>query len=237
MPSGFKLDPNALAKWRVALADLAALTKKNNPEGIQNLAMLSGRRFVKNVASVTPPASGSLAGTAKKKGEDAILGDLLKIALPAQAIGSRRGAREVLASATELLEAHARARIRSSGRVNPRNRKEKLLVALADFNRVLKQLQGLVGWLAAGLNAAASKLGTSLPAWIKRHGNRFGRIAIKLSKAGIRIRIVQNVPFADHVKGYERHWNFALNKEITTLQNQVKAIHARNAARAAARLR
>jgi len=235
--TGFKLNPQAQAKWRAALAELAALTKKDNPEGIHQLAILSARRFVKNVASVTPPAHGSLGGEAKKAGESAILSDLLKLAIPAQALGGGRASKEAFASAQDLLEAHARARIGSAGRVNPRNRKEKLLVAVADFNRVLAQVQKNVGWLAAGLNAAASRLGFSLPAWIKRHGEKFGKIMVRANANGILIRITQNVSFVDNVRGYARQWNFALNKETAALIKQVKAIHARNASRARNKLR
>lgn len=228
----FKLNDKTMGEFRAAFRNLAAVTGKTDPDSLQKLALLSARRFVKNVASVTPPASGSLDSTAKKQGEETILSDLFRIALPVQAVGSTRAAKEVLTSAAELLAAHQRAKDGNTGRVNPRNRKEKLLVAQTDFNRVVKELQGRVGWLAAGLNAAAAKLGFSLPAWIKRHGEKFGKIEIHQSVDAIKIRITQNVPYEDKVKNSRRHWDFALTKEVNALVNQAKAIVKKRARQA-----
>ena len=142
----------------------------------------------------------------------------------------------MLTSAEDLLGSHERARRGAAGRVNPRNRKEKLPVSNAVFNRVLSLLQKHVGWLAAGLNAAATKLGFSLPAWIKRHGNKFGSISVKASANGIRIRIIQNVPYADDVKGYTRRWNFALEKEYKAIYAQAKIIWDKQEAKIRAKL-
>ncbi len=236
MSKGFKLNPRFQQQWREAISELAAIGKKSDPESVQKLVTLSARRFVKNVADITPPARGTADSSAKRAGENAIVSDLLKIALPVGGV-SRSAARDTLASAEELLAAHARAIGKADGRVNPRSRKEKLLVLQSDFRRVLTDLQKRVGWLAAGLNAAATRLGASLPAWIKRHGAKYGVIEVQESAHGIRIRIGQNVPYADNARGYARQWNFALQKEITALLNQVKAIHASNGKRARAKLK
>lgn len=219
------------------------MAKKEDPESIQKLVTLSARRFVKNVADVTPPAIGKADSLAKKRGEAAVLRDLIKIALPVTVAGnaqSARAARETLATAEQIITAHAGARVGGAGRVDRRQRqnrgREELLTSRAEFNRALKILQSRVGWLAAGLNAAAARLGAPLPAWIKRHGSKFGRIQIRASKFGLAVRIVQDVPFADDVQGYPRRWDFALQKEIKSLVNQAKAIFAKKAARAKARL-
>jgi len=228
----FKLNPNVRAQWRAAMDELRAITKKDDPESVHKLVTDSAKRFVKNVAAVTPPASGALNSQAKAAGEQAILTDLLKLAVPVTITGSRKAASEVLAGAQDLLALHERARSGAQGRVNPRNRREKLFMENGTFNRVVAQLQKKVGWLAAGLNAAATKLGFSLPAWIKRHGAAFGSIEVQASDHGIRIRIIQNVPYADHVHDYERHWDFALLKEVTSLRGMVKAIYERKHAKA-----
>lgn len=104
---------------------------------------------------------------------------------------------------------------------------------LAQVRKMLKQR---VGWLAAGLNPAAQKLGVPMPAWIKRHGTKHGKIEVTASRAGLRIRIIQNVPFADAIRGYSRQWDFALQKEIKSLVAQAKVIFKKKAARAQARL-
>lgn len=235
--SGFRLNPELQKKWAAAMNDLRSISKKDDPASIQKLALQSGKRFIKNVASVTPPATGELSADAKKRGEEAILADLLKIALPVTAVGTSKAVKAALATADDLAAAHDRARANAAGRVNPRGRKEKIVVSMTTFNQVLRTLQSRVGWLAAGLNAAAERLGFSLPAWIKRHGQKFGRIMVRITNVGIFIRVTQNVPFADDVAGYPRRWNFALEKEITALQKQVKVIFDKKAAKAKEKLR
>ncbi len=157
--------------------------------------------------------------------------------MPVTASRGGKAVRDALATAEDLMAAHDRARSGSAGRVNPRNRKEKLFVSQTAFNKVLADLQKRVGWLAAGLNAAAARLGVSLPAWIKRHGERFGKIEVQIGAASIRIRITQNVPFTDNVKGYSRQWDFALEKEIHSLRGQIKAIWDKKSKKAAGHLR
>jgi hypothetical protein len=233
----FRLNPEFTKRWQAAIHELAAVAKKESPENIHKLVTLSARRFVKNVANITPPATGLADSSAKKRGEAAILVDLLKLAIPATVAGSARAAREALTTAEELMAAHERARRGAAGRVNPRNRKEKLFVSQSTFNRVLTALQARVGWLAAGLNAAAERLGFHLPAWIRRHGQRFGAIEVAATASSIRVRVVQNVPYADDVRGYARRWDFALLKEIHALEAQVKAIHQRATHRARGHLK
>jgi hypothetical protein len=227
MKPTFRLNQATVAAYRKAFRDLAAVIGKNDPESLQKLALLSGRRFLKNVVAITAPASGAADSTAKKRGEQAILNDLLRLAIPVK--GTTRGkGRQQLASAEELAELHRRSLVRGGGqtghRVNPRSRKQLLRISQAEFNRVLKPMQALVGWLAAGLNVSAARLGFKLAAWIARHGTKHGLISVKSTASGIKIRIVQNVPYADNVAGYARKWNFALEKEVKALVNQAKAI-------------
>ncbi len=221
----FRSDPAARSSLRHALNELAKLTDKDDSEGMQQLVRQSARRFVKNVAAITPPATGTLDHAAKRRGEAAILGDLLKLAIPVSGeLVSRRGARAILASAEQLLAANiASRRGTPGGRVNPRNRR-KLLISQRDFTRVAKRLQGNVGMLAAGLNAAAEALGFRLPAWIARHGARYGSISVTASEASIRIRIVQAVPFADDVAGYRARWEAAYARELRTVQQMMEVL-------------
>ena len=231
----FKVNPALQRDWQAAMAQLASIANKEDPQSVHRLITFSARRFVKNIVDITPPSHDSVTGTAAKKaGQEAILRDLLKVAIPTVHTGSRREAREILASAEELLAAHASRRVR--GGIDARRRGEKIFLPWSEFNKALRVLQNRVGWLAAAMNTAADRLGITLPAWIKRHGTKYGHIEIHPNKYGLRVRIIQNVPFADDVQGYSRRWNSALNKEINALQNQVKAIWARKSARAKARL-
>lgn len=231
----FRLNPAFQKAWREAIKELAEIGNKQSAESVDKLVRQSAKRFVRNIADITPPAMGTADSTAKQRGENAIVGDLLKLAQPVTVAGSTQQARELLATGEQLLAAHTAARINSSGRVNPRNRRDKLYMAQPEFNRVVKTLQKGVGFLAAALNAAADKLGFSLPAWIKRHGSKFGVIELKESAHGIHIRIIQNVPYVDSVRGYARHWDFALQREVKALVAQVKAIHHKHEQKAKAK--
>lgn len=103
------------------------------------------------------------------------------------------------------------------------------IVTKADYNRFKRFMKTYVGFLAAGLNVAAAKLGSSLPQWIKRHGTPFGSISIKATVSGITIRILQNVPFVDAVRGDAAKWNWALAKEAKGLVSQASVIAKRGA--------
>lgn len=232
---GFRPNPKALPAFRAALSEYAALTKKDTPDGIAALMRQSAKRIVKNIVDITPPASGKADGAAKKAGENAIVGDLLKLAQPVEGI-TRRQAKDVLASADDLMQLHARS-LASNGRVNPRSRREKLQVLSQDFTRVAALLGKRVGWLAAGLNAAAGKLGFKLPAWIARHGQKFGIIEINFTETRFHIKIGQNVPYADNVNGYARKFDFAFQREVQSLQRMIKVVADKAARKARARFR
>ncbi len=95
------------------------------------------------------------------------------------------------------------------------------IVSAADFQWFLKVLQKMVGFLAAGWNAAAVELRVKLPAWITRHGTSHGIIKITLSDHGMRIYIANAVGFVDNIPELERRLQWAVNvvaKNILTKQ-------------------
>lgn len=238
MRATLKPNPRAAGEWRAALKQLASVAGKEDPEGIQKLALQSARRWIRNVADITPPATGSADAEAKARGEQAILDDLLKIAAPVTLAGaSRRKAAAVVTSAQDLLTTYQAARDPRTGRVNPRNRKQLLYVPQAEFNRVLKRAQGRIGWLAAALNAAATRLGVSLPGWIKRHGAAYGSIEIRATAHGIRIAVDNHVKFVANVSDYARRCRFALAKEVRSLAAQARNIIQRRAKKAGFKLK
>jgi hypothetical protein len=229
--------PNAafLPAFRAALGEYAAVAKKDNPEGIAAVMKQSAARIVKNIVDITPPASGKADASAKKRGEGAIVADLLRIAQPVQADGiTRAQRRELFTSADELLAMHAKA-AKTLGRVS-RHGGRRVEVDMRDFTRVAAILGKRVGWLAAGLNAAASQLGVRLPGWVTRHGNKYGIIKVEFSESRFRIAIGNNVPYADVAKDYARKFDFAFRREVGTLQRMIKAISAKAHSRARSRL-
>jgi hypothetical protein len=230
----WKPNPQFLPAFRAALGEYARLKKKDNPDGLPELMRQSAKRIVKTIVDITPPARGKADAAAKKAGENSILGDLLKIAQPIEGL-TRKQAAGVLASAQDLLKLHADSRD-STGRIK-KGRREKLEVLHSDLVRVAALLGKRVGWLAAGMNAAAAKLGFRLPAWIARHGTKFGIIEIDFTATRFRIRIGQNVPYADNVRGYARKFDFAFVREVQTLKKMIAVLAAKAHAKARARLK
>lgn len=203
------------SKIRASAQRLKPLVKKSRAELMKGAA----RGFVKDIVAITPPASqGSSGAAAKKAGENAVLGDVLKLAQPVVAVG--RGAQKQLVSATELLAAHARSRNGANGRVNPRSRKEKLLVAQQVAVRVITQLQKRVGWLAAGWNKAASHLGVRLPAWVRRHGDSYGEVKAEVTATKFRLELGNVVRFVGNVRDYGRRVQRALDYQANKLDRQ-----------------
>jgi hypothetical protein len=231
--TGFRPNPKALPAFRDALAEYAKLTKKDNPDGVAALMRQSAKRIIKNIVDITPPARGKADGAAKKAGENSIFGDLLKIAQPVQGL-TRKQAAGVLANADDLLKYHAQ-NLAANGR--PNRGVKKIEVLHGDLMRVAALLGKRVGWLAAGLNAAAEKLGFKLPAWIARHGNAFGIIEINFTETRFHIKIGQNVPYADNVKGYARKFDFAFQREVKSLQGMIKAVAEKAARKARAKFK
>ncbi|MEQ1862644.1 MAG: hypothetical protein ABMA13_22215 [Chthoniobacteraceae bacterium] len=240
MKATFTLNKDTVAAYKKAFREMAAVMGKNDPESLQKLALLSGRRVVKNIVDITPPAKGKADASARKRGEQAILNDILRIAIPVTATSAKK-AGQTIADGEQLAETYRRSLVRGGGssghRVNPRSRKHRLLVRRDEFMAFAKLIHGYVGWLCAGLNAAASKLGFKLPQWITRHGQKYGKIEIKSSPSGIRIRFLQDVPFADAVAGYARKWNWALQKEVKALLNQAKAVVRKRARKTGLKLK
>lgn len=231
-----KFRPSATVRkeFQSLIAKQLAAVSPKNPEGMAKVMQNSGARFVRNVADVTAPATGTADIAAKKRGENAIVADLLKLSVPVQGANTK-AVRDTLATAEQLIALHASS-LNAKGRVSSRLARRgqgKLWLSQQTFDKVAKQFMDRVGWLAAGLNAAAEKLGRPLPAWIRRHGSRHGKIDVKVSASGIRITVIQNVPYADGVAGYQRRWDFALAKEIRTLHQQAKIVMEKLAQKAA----
>ncbi len=197
---------------RAAVQRLKPLTKKSRAELMRGAA----RGFVKDIVAITPPASqGSRGAAAKKAGEAAVLGDVLKLAQPVLAVAQKQ-----LVSATDLLAAHARSRSGANGRVNPRSRKEKLLVAQRVAVQVIAKLQKRVGWLAAGWNKAAAHLGVRLPAWVRRHGDSYGEVKVEVTATKFRLELGNVVKFVGNVRDYSRRVQRALDYQANKLNRQ-----------------
>lgn len=215
-----------------AFADFVPLQRKTRAQVVETAA----RGFVKDVVAITPPAGKGVQGAAaKKRGEATVQNDVLRIARVGDATrdGQRRdstgrflsAAERGLASAEELLAAHAASKT-SVGRV--KGAAAPLLVSPETLNRVIRLLQKRVGWLAAGWNAAATKLGVRLPAWVRRHGDSAGSATVTLSAFSLRLTVTNAVRYVGNVRAYERRIQFAINQQAAKLRRQMPALLQRS---------
>lgn len=218
MKGTFKFDSR---KLQAGAAQLAILARKKPV--VQVMRGVAGQ-VVRRVASVTPPSGDGVTGTAaKKRGEAAIAGDLAKIMVASRKPDAR--------GAVTPREVYLRFRNPQSrsGRVNPRNLKNRFAVKGPELRGFVRDLQSLVGTLAGGWNAAAEELGVKLPAWVRRHGTKNGVIRIAVSNRGIRITMTNSVRFAKDVEGLRSRIQWAIDvvaKSILERQipNAVKAV-------------
>ncbi len=201
-----KFDMSRLQK---AIRDLEPLVKKSRKELVEQAA----KGFVKTVAGVTPPASKGKTGTAaKKQGEATIIGDLARVMVP---VRSRR--KQPVQNALDI---YHRFRDQRTGRINPRNLQKPYPVTTADYNALKKNVLLHVGWLAAGWNAAAQRLGVKLPAWIARHGTSQGIILVTADGSRFRIEISNAVKFVGNVQDLERRIQKAADYQANAMQRQ-----------------
>jgi len=72
------------------------------------------------------------------------------------------------------------------------------------FLAYLQRVQALVGFLAAGWNVAASKLGVVLPAWIRRHTAAPGECREIVIGPRLRLQVTNAVSYVGNVSDYRR---------------------------------
>lgn len=167
------------------------------------------KAIVKTQILTTPPGAPGVTGAAaKQRGAAAIAGDAAKAVQPTSA---------KLAESDDVRSLIEALRI-SNGRVS--RPAQRTLVPSVALNAEIRRRQGEVGTLAAGLNAAAAKLGYKPPAWIWRH-NSPGSIEIQVSARGIRIVMVNGVEFASTVRGLQSRLQKAIDEEVRKNQRQI----------------
>lgn len=135
------------------------------------------------------------------------------------------------ASVDELMEHRKKYRSTKTGRmsgaglrtrdVGRRKFVDRMVVGSRAVNGMLKKLYRRVGFLAGGWNATAQRLGVNLPAWIRRHGTGHGSVRINTSAFRFSIKMENNVPYADGVRGLKRRVQWALDKRAEAMMRRV----------------
>lgn len=216
-------------------------TLKDSEEVLRSAA----RNFIKRAASVTPPSTGNLDSTSKKRGEAAVIGDLNSIfvglspslfrkfnTLRQKGIGEMKTKDgKTLVEPTDVsvpsIKGWHYSNRRRNGRVRGGRRSMATLRAVvlaAQKKAYTKQVLSKVGLLAAGWNASAEKLGTRMPAWITRHGSGGGKCAVTVTRAKVHVRMENIVGFAAKVAGLKRRIQWALDVQANALDRAVDNI-------------
>jgi hypothetical protein len=134
------------------------------------------------------------------------------------------------ASLAEMLAHIARYRSKSTGRVSRAGTRDKVIgrhvfidkmvISETAKAQLLKHLFSHVGILASGWNAAAEKLGVKLPAWVRRHGTRFGSMSVTATATRFRAELSNDVEFIGDVRGYDRRIAAAFRYQVNKMDRQ-----------------
>ena len=199
-----------------AVNRLRPLVKKTREELVKQAA----KGFTATAIEITPPASkGKTGSKAKAQGQQAIKSDLAKIMMAVRKAGDV-DTRAGIASPEEL---HKRFREQRTGRINRRALAHPYKVRSAELRALQAKLFANVGWLAAGWNKAAEKLGLSgrsWPAWVQRHTGAKGYCNISVAEGRFRIEIANTVPFIGNVRDLDRRIQAAIDYQANAMNRQ-----------------
>ncbi|MEI8311486.1 MAG: hypothetical protein WCH98_12095 [Verrucomicrobiota bacterium] len=184
----------------------------------------------------TPPGGKNATGqAAKKRGEAKVESDILKLMQPWVApkapINILRAAGMFVEEASNESPAAIHKANRSpTGRVN-RKLNPRIKIKAADLKRYIAAKKKMVGFLASGWKAAATKFGSSLPAWISRHSAP-GMGKIKSDAVSIEVTATNQVQGAPRLD-MERRVQSALDSQAAAMVRRVENFAVREAARKA----
>ncbi len=269
-----------MVSCKVYLGDVMWRLKKVPEQSariIEQVVETDAKGFIKDIVAITPPSMGKANMESKKRGEMAIIHELLG----SRGDGYRRTGGvfvvitdEVLSKASTGKEEYVRLFATKDGKVygcdtryyqpnasiddmfayhqskRLKNGKvseaggrtrdvgrwkfiEQMVVSVTAWKRYQKWICARVGMLPGGFNAAAAKLGISLPAWIKRHGVGRGAVEIKRSRGHFSITIRNSVKYAPK-NDLPRRMRYVLQSEkrkkriVMRIKGEIRAVLRKN---------
>jgi hypothetical protein len=222
-------------RFAAAVQRYAAVSGRGLEEELLNQARL----FVVDAVKVTPPfsqGSGQGVAAAKRQGEASIERNLGRLFAEKDLVGSRRVThlfgRDDVAGLPYVVPAPERdanveqiyraEKERARGASKLRFSRQRIFVSAKKVRRLARAEKKKVGWLAGGFNRAATRLGATVPAWVRRHGSASpGAVTVDLTGDVLRVVIENSVPYARRVGGMERRIAFALRKRADTMERQI----------------
>jgi len=192
------------------------------------------RSVLRKIVDWTPPGGkGAQGSAAKKRGEAAVERDILKLMRPVKNYGRdadalRAAGMFIEAPSNESPAAIHKANRSKTGRVR-RKLSPKIAIKASELRRYIATKKKMVGFLASGWKAAATKLGVSLPAWVTRHTGS-GEGVIKSTTVSIEVTAtnsVRNAPKLD----MDRRVQNAINSQADAMTRRLENFAVRQAAR------
>jgi hypothetical protein len=166
--------------------------------------------IMKEVIAHVPPAWGKADLNAKRIGEAIVASDVGKLF---QAVAPGAVDRSV-----DLASIHSGAR-NQKGKVPRSKGKNKYKVSKAALTAYIKEEKSHVGYLAAGFNAAAAKVGYRPPAWIWRHSAP-GSVMLRVSERGIHFRATNSVQYASKIGILQHQIQKGVNVQTSKLYRE-----------------
>jgi hypothetical protein len=180
--------------------------------GLPSALSMSFLTFLRDVRSVTPPASGETVGSLSyRKGRLAITIDLLK-AFKVVAPSSK------LASNTDRAYSWYQSIRGSNGR--PRTT-VKMAVTLQTFKKIEATLHSRVGYLQAGWNSASSRLGQTVPAWVNKSAP--GSFSERNDGQHFSMKATNGVRYAGNMADMEKAIRYAQRRATFRLEKAAQA--------------
>jgi hypothetical protein len=198
------------------------------------------RLLIQDTIKVTPPfhqGKGQSAREAKKAGDASVRANINRLFIGRTLRGERRithlfgrtdvpglpfivKTKEKYPAVEDIYRHHKHnARLRNArGLGFPRL---ELPVSRTKVEALKRKQLTKVGWLASGWNASAHRFGSTVPAFVKRHGTSAGRVRVDFTQNYLRMTAINSIPYARNVGSLEQRLAFALVKRVHAMEAQI----------------
>ena len=210
--------------------------RRNGKRAAEVVLREQARGVLRKIIDWTPPGGKNATGQgAKKRGEAKVERDILKLMQPhvppKAPVNILRAAGMFVEEASNASPAAIHKANRSpTGRVN-RKLNPRIKIKASDLKRYIASKKKMVGFLASGWKAAATKLGVPVPAWVSRHSAP-GEGKIKSTSVAIEV-VATNKVKGSPALDIERRVQSALDSQAAAMVRRLENFAVREAARKA----
>jgi hypothetical protein len=203
----------------------------------ESLFLKQCEQIGKQIVMVTPPMQANRLGkdsfaTAKKRGQQAVQSDILKVFSPfTKNFSSRFKGKSVVRDESDMERIHMQNR--SRGRVKGKVR--DIPAQKAVLNAYIRRKKKMVGYLSSGWNSLIGKAKvTGIPNWIKDK-SAGGAAQIVATDRILKFLATNSARFASNLRGVDRYMQIAVDQQAINLWRQVRKNQERLQARMTSR--